>query len=134
MTMMSRIAAAMGCAPADDDDLVEAVRLLVAERDEEKADRARLRAYLRDATDDAVGLVERVHRAVQTHQGVVRALADADLILEERERQLTAALTAVAAERARCAAVCREVAQFYDPPDVGSVVALACADEIERGT
>ena len=35
------------------------------------------------------------------------ALADADLILEERERQLTAALTAVAEERARCAAVCR---------------------------
>ena len=60
------------------------------------------------------------------------ALADNDLILEERERQLTAALTAVAAERARCAAVCREVAQLYGPPDVGSVVAHACADEIER--
>jgi membrane protein involved in colicin uptake len=60
------------------------------------------------------------------------ALADAELILEERERQLTEALTAVAEERARCAAVCREVAQFYDPPDVGSVVARACADEIER--
>ena len=129
--MLTRIAAAMGCAPADD-DLVEAVRLLVAER-------ARLRAYLRDATDDAAGLVERVHRAVQTHQGVVRerdaarvSLADADLILEERERQLTVALTAVAAESARCAAVCREVAQFYAPGDVGSVVALACADAIER--
>lgn len=144
--MLMRIAAAMGCAPADDDDLVEAVRLLVAERDEAKADRARLRAYLRDATDDAAGLVERVHRAVQTHQGVVRerdaartmadglrvSLADADLILEERERQLTAALTAVAAERARCAAVCRSVACFYDGGDVGSVVAHACADEIER--
>ena len=101
---LTRIAAAMGCAPADDDDLVEAVRLLVAER-------ARLRAYLRDATADAVGLVERVHRAVQTHQGVVR----------ERD-----------AARARCAAVCREVAQFYAPGDVGSVVALACADAIER--
>ena len=60
------------------------------------------------------------------------ALADADLILEERERQLTAALTAVAEERARCAAVCREVGEFYDPGDIGSVVALACADEIER--
>lgn len=139
MTTMDRIAAAMGCAPADDDDLVEAVRLLVAERDEAKAARARLRAILRDATDDAVGLVERVHRAVQTYQGVVRerdaarvSLADADLILEERERQLTAALTAVAAERARCAAVCRSVACFYDGGDVGSVVAHACADEIER--
>lgn len=41
------------------------------------------------------------------------ALADNDLILEERERQLSAALTAVAAERARCAAVCREVATRY---------------------
>ena len=128
-------------APADDDDLVEAVRLLVAERDEAKADRARLRAYLRAATDDAAGLVERVHRAVETHQGVVRerdaarvSLADADLILEERERQLTAALTAVAEERARCASVCREVACFYDGGDVGSVVALACADAIARGT
>ena len=60
------------------------------------------------------------------------ALADNDLILGERERQLTAALTAVAAERARCAAVCREVAGFYDAGDVGSVVAMACADEIER--
>ena len=119
--MLMRIAAAMGCAPADDDDLVEAVRLLVAERDEAKADRARLRAYLRDATDDAAGLVERVHRAVQTHQGVVRerdaartmadglrvSLADADLILEERERQLTAALTAVAEEREMRRIACR---------------------------
>jgi len=39
---------------------------------------------------------------------------------------------AVAAERARCAEVCREVARFYAADDVGSVVALACADEIER--
>ena len=60
------------------------------------------------------------------------ALADNDLILEERERQLSAALTAVAAERARCAAVCREVAEFYHQEDIGSVVARACADEIER--
>ena len=53
------------------------------------------------------------------------ALADAELILEQRERQLRE-------ERARCAAVCREVGEFYDPGDIGSVVALACADEIER--
>jgi hypothetical protein len=50
------------------------------------------------------------------------ALADAE----------AAALTAVAEERARCAAVCREVSWFYAPGDVGSVVARACADEIER--
>ena len=61
------------------------------------------------------------------------ALADADLILEERERQLTAALAAVAAERDRCAAVCREVSCCYDDSDVGSVVARACAEAIERG-
>ena len=42
--------------------------------------------------------------------------------------------TAVAAERARCAEVCREVAQFYFADDVGSVVALACAAAIERKT
>lgn len=60
------------------------------------------------------------------------ALADADLIMEQRERQLAAALTALAAERARCATVCREVALFYDAADIGSVVALACADSIER--
>lgn len=39
MTTMDRIAAVMNCAPADGDDLVEAVRLLVAERDEARADR-----------------------------------------------------------------------------------------------
>ena len=122
-------------------EMLARIAAAVTRADAAEAEVASLRAYLSDATDDAAGLVERVHRAVQTYQGVVRerdaarvSLADADLILEERERQLTAALTAVAAERARCAAVCREVACFYDPPDVGSVVALACADAIERGT
>jgi hypothetical protein len=43
-----------------------------------------------------------------------------------------AAVEGLADERARCAAVCREVARFYAAGDVGSVVALACADEIER--
>lgn len=61
------------------------------------------------------------------------ALADADLILEQRERQITAALTTAAEERARCAAVCREVAGFYFAEDIGSVVAHACAEAIERG-
>ena len=93
-----------------------------------------------DAAVDAVRELGHVAAAAVTRADaaeaeVVRlrvALADTELILEERERQLTAALTAVAEERARCAAVCREVACFYDPGDVGSVVALACADEIER--
>lgn len=211
---LTRIATAMGCAPADGDDLVEAVRLLVAERDEARAEleateRARqaaeeerdtvlelvaddavavarerddrdaarlhavatLRVALSDAeadrdkalaavaaertrreaaeasatrsADAAVDAVRElghvaaaaVTRADAAEAEVVRlrvALADTELILEARERQLTAALTAVAEERVRCASVCREVACFYDPGDVGSVVALACADEIER--
>jgi hypothetical protein len=68
------------------------------------------------------------------------ALADNDLILEERERQLTAALTAVAAERARCAAVCREVAARYRHGACGCAWcegrrdgARECAEAIERG-
>jgi hypothetical protein len=60
------------------------------------------------------------------------ALAGADIIMGQRERQLTAALVALAEERSRCATVCREVARFYDAADIGSVVALACADSIER--
>jgi hypothetical protein len=91
----------MGCAPADDDDAVEAARA----RDDRDAVRLAALATLRVA------------------------LADAEA---ERDRQLTASLEAVANERARCAAVCREVAGFYVDGDVGSVVALACADEIER--
>jgi hypothetical protein len=71
-------------------------------------------ARLRDARD-----AERLHALVVARV----ALADAE----------AAALTAVAAERARCAAVCREVAMFYDAPDAQAVVAHACADEIERG-
>ena len=62
----------MGCTPEDDDDLVEAVRLLVAERDEAKADRARLLEYIVDCGRLAVGLVERVHKALETYQGAMR--------------------------------------------------------------
>ena len=72
MTTVRRIADAMGCTPSDEDDLVEAVRLLVSERD-----------------------------------------------------------TAVAAERARCAAVCREVAAEYEGH--AGAVARQCAEAIERG-
>ena len=116
MTTMDRIAAAMGCAPADDDDLVEAVRLLVAERDGARAEleateRARQAAeeerdtVLELVADDAVEAArardDRDAARLAALATVRVALADAELILEERERQLTAALTAVAAERAR---------------------------------
>jgi hypothetical protein len=87
MTTLDRIAAVMGCTPEDDDDLIEAVRLLVAERDEAKADRARLREYIDDCGRLAVGLVERVHNAVETYQCVMRerdaAVAQLDALAEE---------------------------------------------------
>ena len=67
-------------------------------------------------------------RAVDAAIAQADALADADLIMEQRERQITAALTAVAEERARCAAVCRAVAAAMDDD-----TALACAEAIERG-
>ena len=61
------------------------------------------------------------------------ALADAELILEQRERQLRE-------ERARCAAVCREVAARYRHGACGCEEcegrgdgARECAEAIERG-
>jgi len=93
--------------------------------------RAVLAAY--EALDRALWVAgNAVVEAVEAERAARVALADADLIMEQRERQITAALTALADERARCATVCREVAQFYDADDLGSVVALACADSIER--
>jgi hypothetical protein len=62
-------------------------------------------------------------RGVRARDGTARV--DGGEAMSDRD------LAAVAAERARCAAVCRQVAQFYDPGDIGSVVALACADSIE---
>ena len=68
------------------------------------------------------------------------ALADNDLILEERERQLTAALADGYAERDRCAAVCRAVAARYRHGACGCAEcegrrdgARECAEAIERG-
>ena len=68
------------------------------------------------------------------------ALADAELMLEQRERQLTAALTFVAEERARCATVCREVAARYRSGACGCAEcegrgdgARECAEAIKRG-
>lgn len=116
MTTMDRIAAAMGCAPADDDDLVEAVRLLVAERDGARAEleaTERARQAAEDERDDVLELVAddavRAARARDDRDAARLAalatlrvaLADAELILEERERQLTEAVEAVAAERTR---------------------------------
>jgi hypothetical protein len=63
------------------------------------------------------------------------ALADADLILEERERQLTAALADGYAESDRCAAVCREVAarRRHGACGCAECGARECAEAIERG-
>jgi hypothetical protein len=172
MTMLDRIAAVMGCTPEDDEDLVEAVRLLVSERDEARADRARLLAYTDECGVMAVGLVERVHRALETHQGVVRELAaertrrvaaeasatrSADAAVDAArelghvaaaavtradaaEARLAALAEAVREERARCAAVCREVADIYRRSGCTCAEceghregARECAEEIECG-
>ena len=68
------------------------------------------------------------------------ALADAELILGQRERQLTAALTFVAEERARCATVCRGVVARYRSGACGCAEcegrgdgARECAETLERG-
>lgn len=115
MTTMDRIAAAMGCAPADDDDLVEAVRLLVAERDGARAEleateRARqaaeeerdavLELVAPDAVEAARARDDRDAARLAALATLRVALADAELILEERERQLTALAAAVREERA----------------------------------
>jgi hypothetical protein len=100
----------------------ECARLRVELESAERARFAAESARLRDDRD-AARLAELATLRV--------ALADNDLILEERERQLTAALTAVAAERARCAAVCREVRLSRDGDDERAT-AEACAEAIER--
>ena len=103
MTTLERIAAVMGCTPEDDDDLVEAVRFLVAERDEAKADRARLREYIDDCGRLAVGLVERVHKALETYQGAMR---ERDAAVAARDALAGAARRYVAAADAFMADAC----------------------------
>lgn len=114
----------------EEQQVIECARLRVALEASERA-----RQAAEEERDDVLELVaDDAVRAARLHAvATLRvALADAELILEQRERQLTAALTFVAEERARCATVCREVSCFYHQEDIGSVVALACADEIER--
>jgi hypothetical protein len=130
----------MGCAPADDDDLVEAVRLLVAERDGARAEleaSERARYAAEDERDTVLELVaDDAVRAARERDdrdaARLAALATLRVALADAEADRDRARAALAAERARCAAVCREVSRFYDAGDVGSVVARACADEIER--
>lgn len=107
--------------------------------------------------DDAVAVArERDDRDAARLHAVATlrvALADAELILEERERQLTAALKAVAEERTRREAAEASATRSADAAvdavrELGHVAAaavaradaaearlaaLACADEIERG-
>lgn len=133
---------------------VEYVGALLAERDAAEADRDYWReqaTMMAPCVDEIRRLTQRVVRggtgcaldpvrAVDAAIAEAEALADADLILEERERQLAAALTAVAEERARCAAVCRAISARIDSPEDGgnpydgrAEVATECAEEIERG-
>jgi hypothetical protein len=99
----------------------------------ESAERARYAAE--DERDAALELVAPDAVAVARQRddrdaARLAALATLRVALADAE---AAALTAVAEERARCAAVCREVSCCYDDSDVGSVVARACAEAIERG-
>jgi len=126
--------------------LAEAVRAAVA------AERARREAAEASATrssDAAVDAVRElghvaaaaVTRADAAEAEVVRmreCLARANCALEATERARYAAederdeaRAAVAAERARCAAVCREVAAQHWATGVGG--AAECAEAIERG-
>jgi len=76
-----------------------------------------------------------------TALGRYRALATRDAAAASLASDIPALLASLAAERTRreaaeaeCARlrVDLEVSRFYAADDVGSVVALACADEIER--
>jgi hypothetical protein len=116
-----------------------------------QAECARLRGELA-AVRRAVRMLDGARAAIDANgQRVLRSLAgeeraalleELDLARRERddwnarataiEAERDEALADGYAERARCAAVCREVAAFYDAGDIGSVVARACADEIER--
>jgi chromosome segregation ATPase len=134
--------------------LAEAVRAAVAaeraRREAAEAECARLRVELA-AVRSAVRMLDGARAAIDANgQRVLRSIAGEEraALLEElavarRERddwnaRATAmeaerdeARAAVAAERARCAAVCREVAAQHWATGVGG--AAECADTIERG-
>lgn len=125
--MLTRIAAAMGCAPADDDDLVEAVRLLVAERDEAEAEVTRLREAMRRQSA-AVRMHQSAREQMDAHdQATLASLAGQDraALIEElaaarRERDdWNARATALENERdeARAeAAAALEIADGHGVP------------------
>lgn len=91
--LVQRIADVMGCQPDDDDDLVEAVRLLVAERDEAERDRRRDHAIVK---------------------GVHGALLDAGMTAPRLEAQLYDSVMAVAAERDEARAEVERLRQKVD--------------------
>ena len=157
--LVDRLRLTVAAATARPDDAIAVeyadVREVLSALDAAEAECARLRGEL-TAVRRAVRTLDGARAAIDASgQRVLRSLAGEEraALLEEmaearrerddwnaiatameaaRDRLLTAALEAVAAERARCAAVCREVAEFYHQEDIGSVVARACADEIER--
>ena len=85
------------------------------------------------------GLLAVIHRDgghYTLQHGVERATGDAVLrVLAEREELALSEREHVAAERARCAAVCREVAQRErgHGDTVARMAAETCAEAIERG-
>ena len=78
---------------------------------------------------DAIARVRRWLRG--TAPGDLARVVGVDGVLHTDD--VAAVLDALAAERARCAAVCREVADGYDDGEARSVVARTCAEAIERG-
>ncbi len=85
---------------------------------------------------DLLAVIHRDGGHYLAQHGVERACGDAmHRVLADREELALAEREHVAAERARCAAVCREAAENYSIDGAASRAAAAteCAEAIERG-
>lgn len=94
MSIIEQIAKVMDCTPSDDDDLVEAVRLLVRERNA--------------AEDEATRQRERAKRAERTVEDVTRERDEARRRVDELEREFFVEDSAVVAVGQRLEVVTRE--------------------------
>ena len=165
--LVDRLRLTVAAATARPDDAIAVgyadVREVLSALDAAEAECARLRGEL-VAVRSAVRMLDGARAAIDAHgQRVLRSLAGEEraALLEElaaarrerddwnasatsmeaeRDRLLTASLEAVANERARCAAACREVAARYRHGACGCEEcggrgdgARECAEAIERG-
>ena len=115
---LARIAAAMNCAPADGDDLVEAVHLLVAERDAAVAQRDALAAAVREEREAraycaVVGKdcerAEQLFAHNTRDQRAMRGILAANAICDRARDAHNVASTALDAALAWCVAFVRRV-------------------------